>query len=507
MASHQGAQSPVGKKFVIACDGTWQNSDMGDRNQIPSNVVRIVRALKHFDDAGIEQLAYYQRGVGTDNDWEDKIVGGLTGNDLGEHIREAYGMIANNFNPESQKELQSGTGPVDQIVMLGFSRGAFTARAIASLISDVGLLTKLGMEYFWGVFEDWKNQDIPEYKSEWFQNKFPNDGKVHFTDPKYRQALMDNGLTRWGMKIRAVGVWDTVGALGIPIDWNKKNVKEFSFVNTKVARQVEYAFQALALDEHRNLFTPTLWEQPEDAHNLKKLKQCWFPGVHSNIGGSYPDAGISNITLAWMISQLEDHDGGILTFDHGYLNHVQDWNIQGYADRHEPVRPWAMSRLYDSASHNSVLTAAQGTDPIIRTPGRYCQIDLKTGQQIPNAFLKSTNEYIHRSVRVRIDAGGMGTEEDPATTTAKIVDAGLKVKDFFTHTPQVPVQDPSPYKSAALSHYKLVQPEDIRVEVDHSMPGPSGVYWHATDKDLPEDELGGTEIEMLRRLQKVVKGH
>lgn len=261
----------------------------------------------------------------------------------------------------------------------------------------------------------------------------------------------------------------------------------------------------MALDEHRNLFTPTLWEQPDDAHNLKKLKQCWFPGVHSNIGGSYADAGISNITLAWMISQLEDHDGGILTFDHKYLDQVQDWNTEGYTNRNEPVRPWGMGRLYDSASHNKILTAAQGINPIVRTPGKYCQIDLKTGLQNPKAPLKNTNEYIHRCVRVRINAGGLGTEEDPATATAKIVDAGLKVKDFFTHTPAVPVQDPSPYKSAALSEYKLVQPQSVQREVDHSSPGPSGVYWHATDRDLPEDELGSAEIEMLRRLQNAGK--
>lgn len=109
------------------------------------------------------------------------------------------------------------------------------------------------------------------------------------------------------MPIRAVGVWDTVGALGIPLPWKGKNVKEYSFVNTKVARHVLNAFHALALDEHRNLFTPTLWEQSDpcthalsgfdQCHQLLTLKQTWFPGVHSNIGGSYVDAGISNISL------------------------------------------------------------------------------------------------------------------------------------------------------------------------------------------------------------------
>jgi uncharacterized protein (DUF2235 family) len=97
-------------------------------------------------------------------------------------------MLANNFNPETHKELAQGTGPVDEIVLLGFSRGAFTARAIASLISDIGLLTRIGMEDFWGIFEDFKNQDITDHKSEWFKTKF---GKyVPFADPEYKDTLV-----------------------------------------------------------------------------------------------------------------------------------------------------------------------------------------------------------------------------------------------------------------------------------------------------------------------------
>lgn len=92
---------------------------------------------------------------------------------------------------------------------------------------------------------------------------------------------------------------DGIGALGVPLPWNAKNVKEFSFVNTKVAQKVQHAFHAVALDEQRNLFSPTLWEEPDQPHQLKALKQVWFPGVHSNVGGSYSDAGMSNITLAW----------------------------------------------------------------------------------------------------------------------------------------------------------------------------------------------------------------
>ena len=328
------------------------------------------------------------------------------------------------------------------------------------------------------------------------------------------------------MKIRALGVWDTVGinhglyyrikqqltllgALGIPIDWGKKNVKEFSFVNTKVARHVQHAFQALALDEHRRLFTPTLWEQPDDARNLKKIKQCWFPGVHSNIGGSYPDAGLSNITLAWMISQLEDHDGGILAFDYTYLDQVQDWNIQEYIKRNESIRPWGLGRIYDSASPNNVLTAAQGINPIIRTPGSYCQIDLKTGLQDPKRPLLNTNEYIHSCVRIRAQNGGLGTEDDPANATAKVIngvtDGVMRFKQKFLHTDLPPPRDPQPagrYHPASLSEYTLQVSDSIPKKVDHTAP--TEVYWKAQDREggLPEDQLGRLEIRMLQRLAR-----
>lgn len=114
----------------------------------PSNVTRIARAVSH-NHGNIHQIVFYQRGVGTSDTITSKIVGGLTGSEIDEHLREAYSFLANNFNPETQKEVGNPNLPMDEIVLLGFSRGAFTARAIASLISDIGLLTRNGMEHFW----------------------------------------------------------------------------------------------------------------------------------------------------------------------------------------------------------------------------------------------------------------------------------------------------------------------------------------------------------------------
>lgn len=113
----------------------------------------------------------------------------MTGEDIDEKIREAYAFITNNFNPSTQAHLMDPTVPMDQIVLLGFSRGSYTARCISSLISDIGLLTKIGMENFWGIFKDWMSQNVPGQESEWFESVYGR--KIKFTDPAYRKQLID----------------------------------------------------------------------------------------------------------------------------------------------------------------------------------------------------------------------------------------------------------------------------------------------------------------------------
>lgn len=162
--------------------------------QVPSNVTRIVRAMKH-NDGPIQQIVYYQRGLGTDDSGlQNKVIGGITGNNISEHIREAYAFLANNFNPGTQTELNDVNKPIDEIILLGFSRGAFTARAISSLISDIGLLTKKGMESFWGIFSDWMSQDLVGEESKWFQSTYKE--KIPFSDKRYRQKLIDVSESR-----------------------------------------------------------------------------------------------------------------------------------------------------------------------------------------------------------------------------------------------------------------------------------------------------------------------
>ncbi len=209
------------KRIVIACDGTWKDSD--GEYEIPSNVTRICRCIKQeARDAKkgevIPQIIYYQSGVGTESTLYNKIVGGSTGQGtrqfnltyclrvyqelisylgLADNIREAYSFICNNYE----------TG--DEIILIGFSRGAFTARSIATLIGAIGLLNRQGLIYFYQIFQDWQNQLRPNWKSPY--PKEPWEGRPPVHTPEYRRKLLELELTRPDITIKAIGVWDTVG--------------------------------------------------------------------------------------------------------------------------------------------------------------------------------------------------------------------------------------------------------------------------------------------------------
>ncbi|KAL8694914.1 MAG: hypothetical protein Q9218_000485 [Villophora microphyllina] len=436
----------LGKRLIVACDGTWMNSDNGfqrdsylpwDHNghlQVPSNVTRICRALRPMSGDGRAQIIYYQAGVGTEESWFDQIYGGGTGAGLSENIREAYAFIAANYQPG------------DEIFLIGFSRGAFTARSIAAMISSVGLLTVEGMVEFYAVFKDWEHQAEPKYESRWPDRPFPN--KPSVKDPAYGQELERRGLTRLNITIRAIGVWDTVGALGIPdIGLLQKKHTAYSFVDSKVAPNVEHAFQALALDEIRKPFTPTLWEKPKGQEYPLTLKQCWFPGVHSNVGGCYEDTGLGSIALVWMIAQLFP----FLDFDLSYIDTQRRLTAAFYREHNIPIRSWGLGKIYNSLSGIERIAGKK-----IRTPGHCTVVDSGTGKETPK-ILSNTEEYIHSSVRVRRMLGGPGPDDK-----GLYVPVSLKDWDVVGH----PAHDNVQWVCKKPGDTQLAIPEDTMSDIE-----------------------------------------
>ncbi|KAF2747974.1 hypothetical protein M011DRAFT_401163 [Sporormia fimetaria CBS 119925] len=449
------------KRLIVACDGTWLNSDNGmitGRISVPSNVTRLSRAIKTVSQDGIPQIVNYQMGVGAQGNLVGRVVGGATGEGLADTIREAYSFLANNYHPG------------DEIFLFGFSRGAFTARSIAGLISEVGLLTKKGLHALPEVFADVQNRRNPNYVPKNPNQPFPN--KPSANSPRYSRELEHRGLTRLDIPIKVVGVWDTVGSLGAPrIGWLTKvglqshESKEMCFYDTKLSNCIENAFQALALDEKRHSFAPAVWEKPEG--NRTTLRQVWFPGVHSNVGGGIDDQQLANISLAWMMDQVEP----FLDIRDEYLFEQDVENERYYRRDGQSVRPWSFGEIENSSTGIYALGGSK-----LRTPGLNHATDPHTLRPLARP-LRNTHEYIHPSVRTRLRFNGPG------------------------------IADKSVYDCPALTEdYKLVVDYE-QVKTDDDTPD---VYWKLRWRDetgesriLPEAPLWRLERELCKRDPKM----
>ncbi len=276
------AQRRANKNIVVCCDGTWNEPD-----KHPTNVVKLMRALRPtHPETGRPQIAYYDEGVGTN--WGlDKFLGGAFGIGLSENIKQAYRFIANNY--------EEG----DRVYCFGFSRGAFTVRSLGGLLGVVGLLPKIELDDFERAYAYYRLK-----KEERGGSK--------------GQELLKKLHPRTDVEVHFMGVWDTVGALGIPLSllrWVGRS--KYAFHDTELGNCVTHARQALAIDERRGDFAPAIWTAPPDRDLREKtLEQVWFVGAHSNIGGGYEDSRLSDIALIWMIEQAEAQG---LAFDDEYF--------------------------------------------------------------------------------------------------------------------------------------------------------------------------------------------
>jgi uncharacterized protein (DUF2235 family) len=256
----------MAKRIIFCTDGTWDTPRMND------NVYRLYKALLVTAD----QVTFYDDGVGADVTGLDHILGGAFGQGLIQKVQDAYTKIAHVFE----------TG--DTIYLFGFSRGAYTARSIAGMIATCGLPT--------GSFTDsCVTQVVQAYR-----------------DPPNRAQILNGlGSCQLGQAtIQMVGVWDTVGSLGIPAIFGAVDEKTYGFLDTGLHPNIKSAYQALAIDEQRAQFPATLWTSTAAAGQT--IEQVWFSGCHSDIGGGTTLAGgvddsteLSNISLGWIASKAQ----------------------------------------------------------------------------------------------------------------------------------------------------------------------------------------------------------
>ena len=279
--ARQPASKPSRNRMIILLDGTWQ-TDKGDKP--PTNVVRLRDLIvpKIGDGPGaVFQHIYYDSGVGTGGPPTQRSLDGITGNGLEDIVRGAYRALCHRYKIGME------------IYVFGFSRGAFSARSLVGYIHAAGLL--LG-EHCSAVQE----------KKAWEFYRKP---------PRYRIPAEKRELAKlcWTSTphITCLGVFDTVGARGIPsslLRW--RNVERYGFHDTTLSSIVDYAFHALALDEMRRHYVATLWSYGFH-HNNKGIEQVWFPGCHSDVGGGVSSEGLSSLPLYWMIRRIEDNNLGL----------------------------------------------------------------------------------------------------------------------------------------------------------------------------------------------------
>lgn len=304
------------KRLIVCLDGTWNTPDEGDN---PTNVVKIMRAIRPTGNDEVHQIVFYDKGVGTGGPI-DTIRGGVFGKGVDDNVQDGYRFLVNNYVRG------------DELYLFGFSRGAFTARALAGFIGKYGMIEKGEMRLLpqlWKLYEKRKS------------------GKE--ATGKLKKAL-DAGIA--DVSIKCVGVWDTVGALGIPAEvFGPANRKRFQFLDASLGKNVDVALHAVAIDEKRGPFVPTLWEKK--ARDTQLVEQVWFPGVHSNVGGSYLDARLSDTALDWMIKRLKATTE--LSFDNDYINDK---------DR---VDSNALGKLYDSRGNLYIFSRVS---PKIRLIGQ-----------------------------------------------------------------------------------------------------------------------------------------
>lgn len=272
-------------------DGTWNKPAQYDRGKRkPTNVVKIARGIEPICDLGIHQVVYYSEGVGTQ--WGlDRILGGGFGFGLSHNILKAYRFIVHNY-------LEG-----DEIYLFGFSRGAYTVRSLAGLLNKVGLLSK-GHAFY-----------------------MPEAYRLYRSTPTQEQLMKFRMKHRCkDAQIKFIGVWDTVGALGIPIGFSQFN-RRYQFHDVSLTSNIEHAYQALAIDERRGVFKPAIWQLPMGSKQT--LQQKWFVGSHSNVGGGYSKDGLANISLHW-IKEMAAQYG--LQFNESFLSYYQAYHLDEYRD-------------------------------------------------------------------------------------------------------------------------------------------------------------------------------
>lgn len=255
------------KRHLCFFDGTWNSSD---DERVLTNVVKLCRAVPDTASDGVRQAVHYIVGIATEKSLgELAFAAGAIGYGVPERILSGYKRLVESYEPG------------DEIYIFGFSRGAFQARSLGGLIAHLGVL---------------RPDAVPLIEEAWTCYR------SHGMAPDPARLAQLRAVSRWPARIRLIGVWDTVGNLGIPFAPDTFASQALAFHSTELSPLIDVGLHALAIDEPRGQFSPTFWTRRKDqpAPPGQIIEQVWFPGCHANVGGGYPDSRLSDIALLWM---------------------------------------------------------------------------------------------------------------------------------------------------------------------------------------------------------------
>lgn len=303
-----GPAPRAGKNIVLCSDGTGSSGGKARG----TNVWAVFRALDR-SHPGVSQVAFYDDGVGTQKFIVWRVLGAAFGFGVNRNIRELYTALVRNYEPG------------DRIYLFGFSRGAYTVRALAGLLAIRGILDRRQFPTaeelnaaVWRTFREFRRvfrRRVPSW--------LPASGKVNamFKRRTAARTLAAPPSDTFGVPIEFMGVWDTVDAVGMPVDELAdvvETVWPFRFPDTELSGCVRRACHALSVDDERRTFHPVLWDEGNETTD--RIEQVWFAGVHTNVGGGYPKDQMAYVTLDWMLRRAAQAG---LEFDPELVKHIR----------------------------------------------------------------------------------------------------------------------------------------------------------------------------------------
>lgn len=331
------------KNIVVLSDGTAKDGGVG----VDTNVYRLFKAAENRTS---RQVVFYDRGLGTG--WR-RLTGSAFGAGMSGNILECYRFIFDNF--------EAG----DRIFLFGFSRGAATVRSLSAFIHLFGVLPKSRPELIKKAYAIYK-EDNPKKRN------------------RRAAEFVRDHHTMW-TRVKFVGVWDTVAALGVPAPALDSLLDRLPFLrhkfhNFRLSPSVEHAFHALSIDDRRRVFHPVLWDAGP-LEDYQEVRQVWFTGMHSDVGGGTSAKGLSDITLTWMLGHAKEQ--GLLVYRDPEMNpnpaaamtdsragkgrfyseEVREWDtgredrpvlhpkvlerVEHFNGTHTPYKPWIIEHQYE----------------------------------------------------------------------------------------------------------------------------------------------------------------